>query len=236
MRKTPLLRLGLFVAIIGAAACGGSGTTSPIVEADPAALIAGRSLGQWAEAWWNWAGSMPQNAQHPSVDSTGEHCGRNNQGNVWFLAGAFVGAQVQRTCSVPAGTHLFFPLTNIEPNNFNEPNPYTCQQLKDMAALYGNTPIGLAASIDGETFESSDIFHHLSQDCFMVSAVAGSPVGGPASGTVLAADNGYYGMLRPLSAGTHELKFKGGWQFNQAQHGQDATFAVDITYQLVVAP
>lgn len=179
---------------------------------------------------------MPQNAPHPSVDSTGEHCGRNNQGSVWFLAGAFVGTQVQRTCAVPAGTHLFFPLVNIEPNNFNESPAFSCQELKERAALYGNTPIGLAASLDGEAFEPNEIFHHLSDACFMVTAVSGSPVGGAAAGTELAADNGYYGMLRPLSAGTHELKFKGGWQFNQAEHGADQTFAVDVTYQLVVAP
>lgn len=236
MKKLSFRQLGLTVILVAAAACGGSSTPPPIVEANPTALVAGQTLGQWAEDWWSWSGSMALDAQHPLADSTGGQCGRNNQGSVWFLGGNFEGGTVQRICAVPAGTHLYFPLVNIEPNNFGVTTPETCQTLKDQAALYGNHPIGLAASLDGETFATNEIFHNLSQDCYTVTAVAGSPVSGTDSGAELAADNGYYGMLRPLTPGTHELKFKGGWQFNQAEHGMDETFSVDVTYQLVVAP
>lgn len=155
---------------------------------------------------------------------------------MWFLGGTFASGSVSRTCAVPADTHLFFPLVNIAPNNFNASPALSCQELKDQAALYGNTPIDLSLDIDGETITDFSPYRILSTACFNVTAVTGSPVSTTDSGTELAADNGYYVMLKPLSAGAHTLAFSGGLTFNQAQHGFDDSFSVAATYALTVAP
>ena len=50
----------------------------------------GQTYGEWAADWWKWALEAPASA-HPLLDATGENCGVNQSGQVWFLAGSFVG-------------------------------------------------------------------------------------------------------------------------------------------------
>lgn len=70
----------------------------------------GKTYGQWAAAWWQWALSAPTPV-NPLVDPVGADCAAGQSGSVWFLAGTFGGA-VTRTCNVPVGRSLFFPVAN----------------------------------------------------------------------------------------------------------------------------
>jgi len=48
---------------------------------------------------------------NPVTDTTGQFCATGQKGAVWFLAGTFgVPSSVSRTCTVPAGQALFFPV------------------------------------------------------------------------------------------------------------------------------
>src|SRR5262245_18638881 len=69
----------------------------------------GQSYSDWAAQWWQWALETPVSV-NPVVDKTGVHCAEGQSDHVWFLAGAFGGGTVKRTCTVPTGTALFFPL------------------------------------------------------------------------------------------------------------------------------
>src|SRR5215203_4555508 len=69
-------------------------------------------------AWWQWALEEPT-SQNPLVGSydestdTGEiQCDGSNSSGTWFLGGSFSTAPVDRTCTVPADTQLFFPVVN----------------------------------------------------------------------------------------------------------------------------
>jgi hypothetical protein len=75
-------------------------------------------LAQLTAQWWQWAFSIPT-AQNPIADPTGGSCMIGQRGSVWFLAGNFGGTN-KRTCSVPEGTTLFFPVINQA--FFNSPN------------------------------------------------------------------------------------------------------------------
>ena len=61
----------------------------------------GKTYGEWAAAWWQWALSIPE-AQNPVADATGEFAGLGQSGPVWFLAGTF-GNSAERTVTIPAG-------------------------------------------------------------------------------------------------------------------------------------
>jgi hypothetical protein len=63
--------------------------------------------------WWQWGLSIPTSV-NPMTDTTGEFAVVGQRGPIWFLAGFFGGstATVTRTCSVPQGKALFFPVTN----------------------------------------------------------------------------------------------------------------------------
>src|SRR5262245_26501057 len=74
---------------------------------------------QLSAEWWQWALSIPA-AENPQLDTTGGDCVVGQRGDVWFLAGTFGGGTVTRTCSVPEGTVLFFPVVNFV--YFDSPN------------------------------------------------------------------------------------------------------------------
>ncbi|MEZ4399226.1 MAG: hypothetical protein R3B06_04360 [Kofleriaceae bacterium] len=104
-----------------AAACGDEPTSTTIdaaVDAAPDATPVsptfgpdespyGRSMSQWAAAWWTWAIELPR-TDHPIA---GGPCTAGQSGDVFFLAGNFGGTEA-RTCTVPAGKALQFPILN----------------------------------------------------------------------------------------------------------------------------
>jgi hypothetical protein len=61
--------------------------------------------------WWQWALSIPTSV-NPQTDTTGEFSVVGQRGPIWFLAGTFGGGTATRSCSVPQGAALFFPVIN----------------------------------------------------------------------------------------------------------------------------
>ena len=58
-------------------------------------------------------GSGPARHRNPVTDTTGAACAAGQpRGPVWFLAGTFGGDPVTRTCRVPSGRALLFPVAN----------------------------------------------------------------------------------------------------------------------------
>lgn len=71
----------------------------------------GSSYGEWSERWWQWALSIPAEV-NPVLDTTGANCAEGQVDDVWFLAGTF-GGTVERTCDIPEGKPIFFPVVNV---------------------------------------------------------------------------------------------------------------------------
>jgi hypothetical protein len=86
-------------------------------------------LPQLAAQFVQWSLSIPTDV-NPVLDQTGEFCMVGQQGPVWFLAGTFFGGTVTRSCTVPEGTTLFFPVINGFA--FNTPN---CGQTGDIKTV-----------------------------------------------------------------------------------------------------
>src|SRR6266403_5000882 len=102
------------------------------------------SLGQLSAQWWQWALSIPTSV-NPQLDLDGKNVVVGQRGSVWFLAGIFGGGTVTRTCSVPEGTQLFFPVTNqVEINTPNVCGQTGTLSVKDLRAM-------AAAVINGAT-------------------------------------------------------------------------------------
>ena len=57
-------------------------------------------------------GRLPAGRQQPGRRYPRQELAKGQPGGVWFLAGSF-GGRVTRTCTVPAGTPLVFPLVNL---------------------------------------------------------------------------------------------------------------------------
>lgn len=94
------------------------GLTVPIRAVSAQGLPPGQ-LPTLTGEWWQWAMSIPTSV-NPLLDTTGERCMIGQRGSIWFLAGVNGGGSAERTCSVPEGLPLFFPVINAI--NANSPN------------------------------------------------------------------------------------------------------------------
>lgn len=194
MRRT-LLTLALLTLRAGHA-----GAQGPMHDAGPLpaeARVGGLSQEEWAHRWWQWAFAF-DSARSPVADRSGAYCASRQGGDVWFLAGTYGSARTQRSCRVPHGKHLFFPVINyISARGEGSSTP--CQALVARAARLTDGPVTLALEVDGQRYDARRIHRLADRTCFSVV-----PDGPPD-----AASNGYFVMLPPLPRGRHVIEFLG---------------------------
>jgi hypothetical protein len=193
----------------------------------------GLSYGQWGAAWWQYVYSIPV-PTNPLLDQTGAQCGTGQAGRkVFFLVGVLnVSGTATRNCTVPAGTMLFFPLTNYEADNFCPPisPPLDVAGLQAMAKSSIDAVTALEADIDGVqitnpfgyraaspgaftiTFPDNNLFQYFG--CLTITAGSYAPF----------VSDGYWVMLAPLPPGAQTIHFS----------GSVPGFTLDITYHLTV--
>jgi hypothetical protein len=251
MRLARLLRAALPCAAIASAfvtpACSSSSEGTPTVQAAQlyaaTDTIDGKSYTELSVAWWKWAMAIPK-ATNP-VD--GKDCSAGQSGNVWFLAGNIDGSPITRTCTIPAGKSIFFPIVNnicyACPEQEGCDTPTTAADQKACAAL--PTPKSISAEVDGVTVANlsgyeftSDQFTFrgpTSDELFPCSGPVATNTCGIATGDRPGATQGYYLALKPPAKGTHTVKVKaiipGGTASDGTPNpdwGQDVTFTITV--------
>ena len=163
----------------------------------PTKAIAGASQEEWSKRWWRWALSFDDD-ESPVADRDGRLCALGQSGPVWFLAGTYGTARTVRSCRVPAGKTLFFPLINyvtFEPDDADEP----CVSLKQRAARLTPAPSGLVLEVNGRRFKGLEAHRQATRRCFRVFD----------DDDTMAAGNGFYVALGPLTKGRYTLNFGG---------------------------
>lgn len=168
----------------------------------PGEDVEGVSQSVWSQRWWEWAFSFPQELS-PVADTTGQFCTGNQRGGVWFLAGTYGTKRAIRTCHVPSGKYLFFPMINYVafPSISGQGQ---CMHYMSLAAKITNDPSALVLAVDGVRMEGMTAHRQASPACFDLGAKAM-----PSRSLSPAASNGYYAMLKPLSPGRHTVEFGG---------------------------
>jgi len=185
----------------------------------------GLSYSEWAAKWWQWALETPASV-HPLLEIG--NCNVGQSGKVWFLGGTFANSPgIERDCTVPASTALFFPIINAVYLAFQEDPPET----KTKEFLQEQVACGdyiLKAEIDGVAvknptryLEQSTIFDvNLPEDnIFGIE----SQLLGPS------ADQGIYLFVQPLSVGTHTIHFKGSQTCPFGEFDEEATYKITVT-------
>ncbi len=205
----------------------------------------GRTYSEWSAAWWQWAFSIPV-ASHPLFDNG--DCSIGQSGPVWFLGGKFCQngqscpSTVVRSCSVPAGKAIYFPVVNIEDSAPEEPNwgcgnnmpplaSGTIAEMRQCTAPYIDGTYNLSVVVDGqplhavkENFRVQSVqFDVTMPDDNFLTAIGEGPFSGGYYSPVI--DDGVYVLLSPLAPGAHTLHFQGTWPWGST---------LDITYKLSV--
>ena len=125
--------------------------TPSVVTAQAAPAVLGKTMGEWSASWWQWAFAIPE-GRNPLLDPDGTFCAENQRGPVWFLGGVLGNGTVERSCTIPAGKHILFPVANAfwlqtpldDPSN-------TEQDYRELAQSFLPTTGGdLFATIDGQ--------------------------------------------------------------------------------------
>jgi hypothetical protein len=240
MHKRPLFRRASGLVFVATAvallmAMGPRGAT--VVDSDgvrivdPDHRIFGRTYSELAGEWWNWAFQGPIET-FPLFDETGEFCDVGQNGKFWFLAGNFGGTSV-RSCTVPAGKALFFPVVNTlwwAPEDGD-----TAEELRAIANSFIDPgALTISCEINGESV--ADLFAYRAQSppggfTFDIpEGSVGTAFGFDAGPRTPAVADGYWIALKPLPEGAHAIHFS-------AIVGDPDTpdFELDVTYLLTVS-
>ncbi len=204
-----------------------------------------RAYGDWSAAWWQWTFSIPV-ASHPLFDNG--DCSVGQSGPVWFLGGKFCQSgqncpgSATRSCSVPRGRALYFPILDVEDSAPEEPNwgcgnglpPLvggTIAEMRQCVESFLNGATNLEVDVDGKRIRDINNFRVQSvefgvswPDDNVLTAIGEGPF--PAGTYSPVVDDGYYVLLPPLSPGSHRLHFQGTWSWGATEN---------ITYNLTVA-
>jgi hypothetical protein len=182
--------------------CSASAGESYLVAPDEP--VAGVSQEDWSRTWWQWAASFEQ-AESPIADRTGELCANKQSGNVWLLAGTYGSARTIRTCTVPRGKYLFFPIVNyvVAPNP-RSTEGLTCAQAIATAARMTDGLTRILLEINGQPYDGLVEHRQATRECFDLGELSTPP-----ARLYPVAANGYYVMLRPLPPGKHVVNFGG---------------------------
>lgn len=185
----------------------------------------GMTYGEWSARWWQWAVSLPTTA-HPLFDNA--PCSKGQLGKVWFLGGSFTGTPADRTCNVPAGKALFFPIIDADCSDVEAPPFFgATPEARRICAINFNNAVlaaaggisSLSAEVDGVSIQDLAMYRVASPDVPFVAPADNVLIGpSPASG-FLSAD-GFYLLLAPLSVGEHTIHF--------SAPGQDVTYHLTV--------
>ncbi|MBL8879786.1 MAG: hypothetical protein JNG88_11765 [Phycisphaerales bacterium] len=200
---------------------------------NPNSRVDHRTYAEWTAAWWQWATAFPPEI-NPVIDDTGEDAAQGQSGPVWFLAGVFGGTTV-RDVTIPADKYLLLPIINGEwdtvpgfTNPLGLPDPLSVQDIRRIVA-FGVDGAEIFCEIDGREVRNLSSYRVRSPVFSMnFDPDLGAAFGYPVQYIRTAVSDGYWLMIRPLSAGTHTIHFTAS---------NDSTgFSLDVTYNITVSP
>lgn len=216
-------RISVVATVAVLSSCSAREVATPVVEP-----ISSKGTPQLAAEWWQWAMSTSKD-ESPVADRTGTNCAVGQRGATWFLAGGFGSSKIQRTCIVPTGRSLFFPLINMVYWPARGAQSIACADTKAAAMLNNDTALDLFAELDGVPIANLKQYRITSDSCFDVFARV------PASlnpyNAFPSATDGFWLQLKPLSVGRHTLKFGGKYNRASQDYGR---MVQDIEYVLLV--
>jgi hypothetical protein len=233
MKKYLKMTLSIFAALFLVA---GVAFAEPAVVG-PKDLYAGMTYGDWSAVWWQYAIQTPYATIFSDDTSPTFDCSSGQtSAPVFFLVGG--GSHYTtaiRTCTVPHGKAIFFPIINgecstLEQAPWHGENEYA---LRTCASKFGKATIvdSLKVTVDGaplqhlqNTSVQSPVYTFTSADTFSILGLVG---------TGSSVSDGYWVLLNPLSPGKHTIHFEGAGVAPDI-NGSPYNNYQNVTYKLTV--
>jgi hypothetical protein len=236
-----LIVVGVIVALLGSTMAFARNANPGVFPIQPKPY--GQTYGQWSARWWQYGFSVPGSTSGKDVF---DGCPAEPSGQMWFLVGTIGGpGQTIRSCTVPTGRAIMFPVFNAEWSKVEADNtPGTCPvqaspsgnsdaALQACATAQANHALDsdatLEAKVDGKTLQNLANYRAVSPPFDFTSAPL-NPLGvcQPQGCNSHAVADGFWIILTPLSPGAHTIQFTANIPFFQ--------FKADILYNLIVQP
>jgi hypothetical protein len=193
-----------------------------------------RNLADLTADWWNWASSMNPSPTEGSYTNTAQCEGEYVDG-VFFLAGSAFGEnKVERTCTVPADTPIFFPIVNVicseafgvAGQDPPDPEPYDTACVEPATDDVIDPPSKWYATLDKQDLEQQRIASGLFD---WTIVFPNNPFPGFVPGTYESASDGLWVYLEEgLPAGEHTIVFGGKFKDTPFGHFKGTR----VTYHL----
>jgi hypothetical protein len=238
MKRISIMALGVLLALALA-------TPMALAQVGQGANKSGTAA-ELAAAWTQWAYSKPA-ADSPVIggdpDYTDAQCDGTpvspTQGKQWFLAGTTDGSKVVRTCTMPVGTHLFFPVVTsfgVKVFSFED-----AEVERQKAITFINNVLAdpafrqsIEVTVDEKAVKSNRIVRATSplftltlpEDNIFNCPTCAPPVVVPAGEYKGALADGVWVTLPPLPPGVHTIHFE--------MNAPSVPFSQDNTYILTV--
>lgn len=180
----------------------------------------GQTYVKWTERWWQWVFSIPKD-QSPIIDKTGENCAKGQEGSVWYLAGTTKHEfYAKRSCMIPRRKSILFPII-VSLFSRSEKPTMTDRELVRYTTKDIDQTSYLELKIDD--FHLTDLSKFRVQSFFNLDLVEGN-IWDIEAGPTMAASDGFWVFLKPLSVGKHTIHFE----------GIEPNFKTKVTYNVTI--
>lgn len=181
----------------------------------------------FANLWWQWVYGMPASG-FPPIDLARVNCASQGADGIWFLMNSDSPQVVERTCELPLGSSVFFPvISNLV---FSPPlAELTCDKAKDLANFERNLNYIMTVKLNGVAIRLDDRNLVGSLECFDLLARIPSEQNPPSY--FPSATDGYWFMFNPLPVGSHKLEIL--VQYDDIAKNEIRTL-MNVHYQLTV--
>lgn len=190
----------------------------------PDSVPYGVTFPDWTIRWWRWllSSSMETN---PALDVSGKWSElRQDDPNVWFLAGTF-GGSVVRTSTIPPGKAILMPVINYECSFADEPLITSEKELELKCKSEIDDIKHLTVSIDEIILKDLDQYRVRSP--FFPINLQENNILGVNSGCTNMISDGFWIFLKPLRIGDHKIS-----SFGSCRSGK---IKIQTTYSINVA-
>lgn len=211
------------------ASAGAASAAEPASVVAPAAKVAGATSAEWSTKWWQWAMSTPPGTR-PYEDATGSQCAEGQQGSVWFLAGTHGDSVVNRTCTIPKGKYIFFPVINMVYYSMRDRH-VACDAVRASASANNDHLQYAIVKIDGIVVPDVKRFRARAEGCF--DAFARAPYAGKPGAFAPAASDGFWIMLNPPQTGRHHISVRANYANPDGDRYGEMVQYFDYTLEVV---